>query len=124
VLGEARRRGEKYLGARLLCLPRSPRFLALWSRITHDARTKQTTGSSTKALSSSSTGASGGVSLKRVKGENFYRNAKDARRLKLLTGGKPIRDKQGVIIQAAEYQKGEDETKPGRVAPDRRWFGV
>jgi nuclear GTP-binding protein len=88
------------------------------------ARTKQPTGSSPKARSSSSTGASGGVSLKRVKGENFYRNAKDARRLKLLTGGKPIRDKQGVIIQAAEYQKGEDETKPGRVAPDRRWFGV
>jgi nuclear GTP-binding protein len=75
-------------------------------------------------VSSSSTGASGGVSLKRVKGENFYRNAKDARRLKLLTGGKPIRDKQGVIIQAAEYQKGEDETKPGRVAPERCWFGA
>jgi hypothetical protein len=58
--------------------------------------------SSLKAHSSPSTGASGGVSLKLVKGENFCRNAKDARRLKLLTGGKPIRDKQGVIIQAAE----------------------
>lgn len=40
-----------------------------------------------------------------------------------MNGGKPIRDKDGKIIQAAAYQKGEDETKPGRVAPDRRWFG-
>lgn len=61
--------------------------------------------------------------LKKVKGENFYRSAKDAKRLKMLTGGKPIRDKDGKIIQAAAYQKGEDETKPGRVQPDRRWFG-
>jgi nuclear GTP-binding protein len=29
-----------------------------------------------------------------------------------------------VIIQAAEYQKGEEETKPGHVARDRRWFGA
>jgi nuclear GTP-binding protein len=62
--------------------------------------------------------------LKKVKGENFYRNAKDAKRLKMLSGGKPVRDKDGKIIQAAEFQKGEDETKPGRVAPDRRWFGA
>ncbi|KAH7924488.1 NGP1NT-domain-containing protein [Leucogyrophana mollusca] len=61
--------------------------------------------------------------LKRVKGENFYRNAKQASRLKMLNGGKPIRDKDGKITQAAAFQKGEDETKPGRVQPDRRWFG-
>lgn len=87
------------------------------------ARTKQAP-SSSKTRSSASAGVSGGVSLKRVKGENFYRNAKDAKRLKMLSGGKPIRDKDGKITQAAEYQKGEDETKPGRVAPDRRWFGA
>jgi hypothetical protein len=34
--------------------------------------------------------------------------------------GTPIRDKQGVIMQAVGYQKAEDETKPGRVTPDRR----
>ncbi|KAG1848521.1 NGP1NT-domain-containing protein [Suillus subalutaceus] len=62
-------------------------------------------------------------SLKKVKGENFYRNAKQVGRLKMLSGGKAIRDKDGKIIQAAAYQKGEDETKPGRVQPDRRWFG-
>ncbi|KAJ7819909.1 NUC091 domain-containing protein [Mycena olivaceomarginata] len=53
------------------------------------------------------------ISLKRVKGENFYRDAKQAARLKMLNGGKPI----------PAFQKGEDETKPGRVQPDRRWFG-
>jgi nuclear GTP-binding protein len=66
---------------------------------------------------------SSSVSLKKIKGENFYRNAKQVARLKLLTGGKPIRDKDGNIIQAAAFQKGEGETKPGRVQPDRRWFG-
>ncbi|KAF9011179.1 P-loop containing nucleoside triphosphate hydrolase protein [Cyathus striatus] len=70
----------------------------------------------TKKSSSSS------ISLKKVKGENFYRNAKQVGRLKMLTGGKAIRDKDGKIIQAAAFQKGEDETKPGRVQPDRRWF--
>ncbi|KAJ7594059.1 NUC091 domain-containing protein [Mycena floridula] len=63
------------------------------------------------------------ITLARVKGENFYRNAKQASRLKMLNGGKPIRDKDGKITQAAAFQKGEDETKPGRVQPDRRWFG-
>jgi nuclear GTP-binding protein len=87
------------------------------------APTKKTP-STSKTRSSASTSGPGGVSLKRVKGENFYRSAKEAKRLKLITGGKPIRDKNGKIIVAAEYQKGEDETKPGRVAPDRRWFGM
>ncbi|KAJ8701839.1 GTPase required for pre-60S ribosomal subunit nuclear export and maturation [Pleurotus ostreatus] len=80
---------------------------------------KGTTASKTK----SSTSSSSSVSLKRVKGENFYRNAKQVARLKMLNGGKPVRDKDGKIIQAAAFQKGEDETKPGRVQPDRRWFG-
>ena len=68
--------------------------------------------------------SSSNVSLAKVKGENFYRNAKQVGRLKMLSGGKPIRDKEGKIIQAAAFQKGEDETKPGRVQPDRRWFGA
>ncbi|KAH9486455.1 Nucleolar GTP-binding protein 2 [Psilocybe cubensis] len=41
----------------------------------------------------------------------------------MLNSGKAVRDKDGKIIQAAAFQKGEDETKPGRVQPDRRWFG-
>lgn len=71
-----------------------------------------------------SSSSSSQVSLKKVKGENFYRNAKQVGRLKMLNGGKPVRDKDGKIIQAAAFQKGEDETKPGRVQPDRRWFGM
>lgn len=62
--------------------------------------------------------------LQKVKGENFYHNAKTVGRLKMLSGGKAIRDRDGRIIQAAAFQKGEDETKPGRVQPDRRWFGT
>ena len=76
-------------------------------------------GSGSKNRSSASS-----VSLQKVKGENFYRNAKQVARLKILNGGKPVRDKDGKIIQAAAFQKGEDETKPGRVQPDRRWFGA
>ncbi|KAF9225269.1 NGP1NT-domain-containing protein [Gyrodon lividus] len=63
------------------------------------------------------------ITLKKVKGENFYRNAKQAARVKMLTGGKAVRDKDGKIVKAAAFQKGESETKPGRVQPDRRWFG-
>ena len=72
---------------------------------------------------SSTTSRAGGVSLRKVKGENFYRNAKEAKRLKMMSGGKPVYDRDGKIVQAAAFQKGEDETKPGRVQADRRWFG-
>jgi nuclear GTP-binding protein len=77
--------------------------------------------SSSKGKPSSSPSSS--IKLTKVKGENFYRDAKQVKRLNMLKGGKPIRDKDGKIIRAAEWQKGEDETKPGRVQPDRRWFG-
>lgn len=63
--------------------------------------------------------------IKAVKGENFYRDAKAAKRVKLLTkhgvATKAKRDRQGNILEAAEYQS--SEAKPGRVQPDRRWFG-
>ena len=78
-----------------------------------------------KSSSDSKTRSSGSQpSLQKVKGENFYRNAKQVKRLKMLTGGKAVRDRDGKIIQAAAFQKGEDETTPGRVQPDRRWFGA
>lgn len=90
-------------------------------RSTYDAMapTKPRAGSS----KTRSSGSGKQPTLKRVKGENFYRDAKAASRLKMLNGGKPVRDRDGKIIQAAAFQKGEDETKPGRVQPDRRWFG-
>ncbi|OCF30472.1 nucleolar GTP-binding protein 2 [Kwoniella heveanensis BCC8398] len=69
-------------------------------------------------------GASGGeFTMKRVKGENFYRDAKAASRVKMLNGGKAVRDRDGKITEAAAFQKTEKETEPGRVKPDRRWFG-
>ncbi|KAF8203971.1 P-loop containing nucleoside triphosphate hydrolase protein [Pholiota molesta] len=81
------------------------------------APTKKANGPSKTRSSSSS-----GVSLAKVKGENFYRDAKKVNRLKMLTGGKAVRDKDGKIVQAAAFQKGEDETKPGRVQPDKRKY--
>lgn len=42
----------------------------------------------------------------------------------MLNSGKAVRDKDGNIVKAAAFQKGEDETTPGRVQPDRRWFGM
>jgi len=80
-----------------------------------------TKGSQSASKSRSSTSQ---VSLQKSKGENFYRNAKQVKRLKMLTGGKAVRDRDGKIIEAAAFQKGEDETTNGRVEPDRRWFGA
>ncbi|BEI88430.1 uncharacterized protein CcaverHIS019_0111480 [Cutaneotrichosporon cavernicola] len=57
----------------------------------------------------------------RVKGENFYRDAKSASRVKMLNGGKAVRDRDGKIVKAAAFQSKEAE--PGRVQPDKRWFG-
>lgn len=41
----------------------------------------------------------------------------------MLNGGKAVRDRDGKIVEAAAFQKGEKEAEPGRVKPDRRWFG-
>ncbi|PWN43639.1 NGP1NT-domain-containing protein [Ceraceosorus guamensis] len=67
----------------------------------------------------------GGKGVKFVKGENFYRDAKQAKRVKLLSkngiASKPIRDAAGNVTQAQEFQS--SDATPGRVQPDRRWFG-
>ncbi|WFD00080.1 GTPase required for pre-60S ribosomal subunit nuclear export and maturation [Malassezia yamatoensis] len=63
--------------------------------------------------------------IKAVKGENFYRDAKAAKRVKLQSkfskSTRAKRDRDGNIVEAAEYQS--SEATPGRVQPDRRWFG-
>lgn len=57
----------------------------------------------------------------RVKGENFYRDAKKVQLLNMYKGGKSIRNKNGDLIKAAPLQ---DTALPSaRVQPDRRWFG-
>lgn len=69
--------------------------------------------------------STGGKGIKFVKGENFYRDAKGARRVKLLSkngiASKAIRNAKGKIVQAQEFQS--TEVTPGRIQPDRRWFG-
>lgn len=40
-----------------------------------------------------------------------------------MEGGEPY-DREGKVIQAAAFQKGEDESTIERVQPDGRWFGV
>lgn len=57
----------------------------------------------------------------RVKGENFYRDAKRVKFLNMYTKGGAIKNKKGDVIRAAPLQ---DSTIPdARVQPDRRWFG-
>lgn len=65
-------------------------------------------------------GAPLGNNLK-VKGENFYRDAKKVKFVNMLKGGKPIRNVKGKIIKPAPYQS--RDVTAGRVQPDRRWFG-
>ena len=57
----------------------------------------------------------------RVKGENFYRDAKKLKYINMLKSGKPIRNAAGKIIKAADFQS--TETTTARVAPNRKWFG-
>jgi nuclear GTP-binding protein len=57
----------------------------------------------------------------RVKGENFYRDAKKVKHLNMYKQGRAQRNKQGEIIKAAYLQ---DTAAPtARVDPNRRWFG-
>lgn len=57
----------------------------------------------------------------RVKGENFYRDAKKIKYINMLKGGKAIRNSSGRIVKAADFQS--SEVTAGRVAPNRKWFG-
>lgn len=61
---------------------------------------------------------------KKVKGENFYHDAKKVGKRKMMNGGKPVYGRDGKIVEAAAFQKTEAETDAGRVQPDRRWFGA
>ncbi|KAF9577819.1 GTPase required for pre-60S ribosomal subunit nuclear export and maturation [Lunasporangiospora selenospora] len=67
------------------------------------------------------TGGSNGLGNVKVKGENFYRDAKAAKQVQLLKGGRAVRNAQGKVIKAASFQS--KTVEPGRVAPNRKWFG-
>ncbi|EAW10361.1 putative GTPase NOG2 [Aspergillus clavatus NRRL 1] len=62
-----------------------------------------------------------GMANVKVKGENFYRDAKKVRTLNRLKDGKPRRDAEGNITVAASYQSRELPT--ARIEPNRKWFG-
>jgi nuclear GTP-binding protein len=66
-------------------------------------------------------GGSNGLGNVKVKGENFYRDAKAAKQVQLLKGGRATRNAQGKVIKAASFQS--KVVEPGRVAPNRKWFG-
>jgi hypothetical protein len=57
----------------------------------------------------------------KVKGENFYRDAKKVKKVNMYKEGKPVRNAAGDIIKAAAYQS--KEVPKARVEPNRRWFG-
>lgn len=56
----------------------------------------------------------------RVKGENFYRDAKKVKQVNLLRGGHAKHNAAGEVVQAAAFQS--TEVPKARVQPDRRWF--
>ena len=57
----------------------------------------------------------------KVKGVNFYRDAKKVKFVNMLKGGKAIRNSKGKIVKEAPFQSKLAIT--ARVQPDRRWFG-
>lgn len=57
----------------------------------------------------------------RVKGENFYKDAKKIRRLNMYKQGRAVRNAKGEIIKAADLQS--TDTPVARVDPNRKWFG-
>lgn len=58
----------------------------------------------------------------KVKGENFYRDAKKVGQLNMYKEGKPIRNKNGDILKAASFQS--REIPNARIEPNRKWFGM
>lgn len=57
----------------------------------------------------------------RVKGENFYRDAKKVKHLQMYKTGRATRNAKGEIIRAAALQSTDAPT--ARVDPNRKWFG-
>ncbi|KAI0160617.1 NGP1NT domain-containing protein [Xylariaceae sp. FL1272] len=56
----------------------------------------------------------------KIKGENFYRDAKKIRALNIRKDKGPQRNAAGDIVQAAAYQSRDAPT--ARIEPNRRWF--
>ncbi|KAI1329769.1 NGP1NT domain-containing protein [Xylariaceae sp. FL0255] len=65
-------------------------------------------------------GKTGGMDNVKIKGENFYRDAKKIRALNIRKDKGPRRNAAGDIVQAAAYQSRDAPT--ARIEPNRRWF--
>ncbi|KAH8600984.1 NUC091 domain-containing protein [Bisporella sp. PMI_857] len=63
---------------------------------------------------------SDGMANVKVKGENFYRTAKKAKQLKILTGGTAQHNAAGKVTKAAAFQT--KEIPNARIEPNRKWF--
>ncbi|KAG6045578.1 GTPase required for pre-60S ribosomal subunit nuclear export and maturation [Claviceps sp. LM77 group G4] len=61
-----------------------------------------------------------GLNNVRVKGENFYRNAKKVKTLNMYKEGKAQRNADGQITKAASYQS--RDIPDARIEPNRKWF--
>ncbi|KAL6887592.1 GTP-binding protein [Trichoderma longibrachiatum] len=61
-----------------------------------------------------------GLGNVRVKGENFYRDAKKVKVLNMYKDGRAQRDADGKITKAASYQS--RDVPNARIEPNRKWF--
>ncbi|KAI3319389.1 NGP1NT domain-containing protein [Xylariaceae sp. AK1471] len=65
-------------------------------------------------------GKTGSMDNVKIKGENFYRDAKRVRALNIRKDHGPQRNAEGTITQAAKYQS--RDAPVARIEPNRRWF--
>ncbi|KAI1423188.1 NGP1NT domain-containing protein, partial [Xylaria sp. FL1777] len=65
-------------------------------------------------------GKTGSMDNVKIKGENFYRDAKKVRALNIRKDLGPRRNADGKIVQAAKYQS--RDAPVARIEPNRRWF--
>ncbi|KAI1751803.1 nucleolar GTP-binding protein 2 [Xylaria castorea] len=65
-------------------------------------------------------GKTGSMDNVKIKGENFYRDAKRVRALNIRKDRGPRRNAEGTIVQAAKYQS--RDAPVARIEPNRRWF--
>ncbi|KHN97689.1 GTP-binding family protein [Metarhizium album ARSEF 1941] len=61
-----------------------------------------------------------GLANVRVKGENFYRNAKKVKALNMYKEGKAQRNSEGKITKSASFQS--RDVPDARIEPSRKWF--
>ncbi|OQO01086.1 hypothetical protein B0A48_13329 [Cryoendolithus antarcticus] len=64
---------------------------------------------------------SDGMGNVKVKGENFYRDAKKVKQLNMFNQGKATRNAAGDITKAATFQS-RDRASVARIEPNRKWF--